>query len=94
MTTGSGDQQHWTARKRLMLGSVAVLLAISPVLVWAQATSGSIIGTVTDSSGAVVPGAKVTVANVDQGVKTTTQTNESGNYTQTQLLPGHYSVRI
>jgi len=94
MVTGSGSQEHWTAKTQYMLGLVAVLLASSPVLVWAQATSGSIIGTVTDSSGAVVPAAKVTIVNVDQGVTTTTQTNGSGNFTQTQLLPGHYTVSI
>ncbi|HMF78048.1 MAG TPA: TonB-dependent receptor, partial [Bryobacteraceae bacterium] len=59
-----------------------------------QATSGGIFGTITDSSGAVVPDAKVTILNRDQNITTEVRTNESGNYTQTQLASGHYRITV
>ncbi len=60
----------------------------------AQLTSGDILGTVTDQTGAVIPGAKVTLTNLDTGVKATTRTNQGGNYLFTLLLHGRYTVVI
>jgi hypothetical protein len=59
-----------------------------------QAVFGSIIGTVTDPSGANVANAKVTVLNQRKGTSDQTTTNESGNYTVTHLIPDIYTVRI
>lgn len=64
-----------------------------PPRLWAQ-TSGSIIGTVTDPSGAAVANAKVTIKDIDRNVTFSTTTNESGNYEQTALPPGRYEVNI
>ena len=58
-----------------------------------QAVYGGILGTVTDSTGAAVPKAKVTITDVGKGVVYTTQTNESGNYNQGHLIVGIYEVR-
>src|SRR5579862_201520 len=70
---------------------VAMLLcAASP----AQTVTGSITGVVTDPSGAVVAGAKVTAENVATGVKTTAQTNADGVYTLRFLAIGTYTVTI
>src|SRR5229473_4377273 len=71
-----------------------VLFVSSPRIALAQATTGTIIGSVTDSSGASVPGARVTILNIDQNNKTTTETNESGNYTKSELTPGRYELTI
>ncbi len=60
----------------------------------AQVTYGSIIGTVTDPTGAAVAGAEVAIKNIDQNLARTTLTNDSGNYTQTQLPPGNYILTI
>ncbi len=60
----------------------------------AQAVYGSIIGTVTDPSGADVASAKVTATNVDTNVATTASTNTSGNYTLAPLTPGRYRVNV
>lgn len=60
----------------------------------AQAVYGSILGTVTDPSGAAVNGAKVTVTSQSKNVSTETTTNESGNYSVTHLIPDVYSVRV
>ena len=59
-----------------------------------QAVFGSIIGTVTDPSGAAVPNAKVTVIDQAKGTTDQTTTNESGNYTVTHLIPDPYTVRV
>src|SRR5438477_6676505 len=59
-----------------------------------QAVYGSIVGTVLDSSGAAVSGAKVTIRNMDRDVANSTTTNESGNYTQRYLIVGRYQVRV
>ncbi len=60
----------------------------------AQATFGSIFGTITDPAGAVISGAKVTITSSDRGTVVSTTTNESGNYSQTHLASGNYSVEF
>jgi hypothetical protein len=55
---------------------------------------GSILGTVTDPSGAAVNGAKVTVTSQTKNVSTTETTNESGNYSVTHLTPDVYTIRV
>ncbi len=72
---------------------IAVLTGFA-CAVFGQATSGSIIGTVTDSTAAVVPNAQVRVVSGSKGITETTTTNSSGNYSQTHLLPGEYQVTI
>jgi hypothetical protein len=52
------------------------------------------VGTITDASGAVVPGAKVTATEVDTGTSRGTVTNADGNYTFGNLAPGRYSVSV
>ena len=73
---------------------VAGLLALFTVGAWGQGTSGNVFGTVTDKSGAAVPGATVTVTDINKGTKFTTTTNASGNYTVTQLVPDPYTVTV
>ncbi len=58
----------------------------------AQTTTGSIYGTITDSTGAVIPNASVVVTNVDTRESHMTQSNISGNYTFPVLDPGNYNV--
>src|SRR5205807_6066134 len=59
-----------------------------------QAAYGTIIGTATDPSGAGVPKAKVTATDMEKGVSQETSTNDSGNYTFSNLIPGNYKVTI
>jgi hypothetical protein len=54
--------------------------------------NGSIAGTLTDSSGAIVPNATVVVTNSDTGVSRTLTTNGAGEYAAPFLVPGHYEV--
>jgi Carboxypeptidase regulatory-like domain len=58
----------------------------------AQSISGDILGTVTDQSGSVVPGVKMTLTAVGTGVTLTTTTDEGGSYLFSQLKPGHYRL--
>jgi len=60
----------------------------------AQTFRGTILGTVTDPSGAVVPGAKVTVRNTQTGLERSTQTSANGSYSVPELPIGSYSVNI
>jgi len=60
----------------------------------AQTATGTITGTVTDSSGAVVSGAKVAVVNTGTTTRFEIVTNESGNYTAPLLQPGAYEVNV
>src|ERR1700739_5100312 len=60
----------------------------------AQTTTADVVGTVTDSSGAVLPNAKVTVENLATHVAHTAQATSSGEYDVPFLLPGHYSVHV
>jgi hypothetical protein len=71
------------------------ILAVFCGMALAQETTGSISGTITDSSGAAVKGATVTIRNTDRGqdVRTVT-TNSSGFYTATSLPLGTYTVKV
>src|SRR6516162_3490919 len=78
----------------LLTGVVVLALAYPAGKVLGQAVFGSIVGTVTDSTGAIVPGAKITITDVGKGVNFETTSNESGNYTQGHLIVGVYRVRV
>src|SRR5262245_9070438 len=52
----------------------------------------SVTGTVSDSSGGLIPGVSVKATAVDTGVVTTVITNESGSYNFSNLLPGNYTL--
>jgi outer membrane receptor protein involved in Fe transport len=60
----------------------------------AQAVYGSIYGTVTDPSGAVVPNATVTITDVAKGTSSSVTTNASGGYVAEHLIPDTYNVKV
>jgi hypothetical protein len=60
----------------------------------AQATEGTILGIVTDSSGGVIANAPVTVLSVEKGTARQTRTNDLGEYVVTNLALGWYTVAI
>ena len=61
---------------------------------FAQATAGSILGTIHDPSGSPVVGAKVTVTEINKGTSTSYQTDATGSYNAPFLTPGMYQVRV
>src|SRR5579863_3250241 len=83
------------AKRRLFRWGV-VLLLLLPAGLFAQTTisSGSVQGTVTDPSGAVVRGATVTVTNKATGGTIQATTDSSGIYTSGALTPGTYTIRV
>src|ERR1700741_395403 len=80
------------AMKRLVLAILVVFSLVAPGK--GQTFRGTILGTVTDSSGLPVAGAKVTVKNSETGLTRTTETSEDGTYTVTELPIGTYAVTI
>lgn len=78
---------------RVLVLTVVVLLAVRASLV-AQTSQGRILGTVVDSSGAVVPKANVTITNVATGVSRGLVTTMAGDYTAPNLDPGTYAVSV
>jgi hypothetical protein len=70
----------------------AVLFLVSSPTARGQASGANLHGTVTDSTGAVIANATITVKNVDTGIVNTSRSNSDGVYTVPNLLPGHYQV--
>ncbi len=70
--------------------SILFLLVSVVALTWSQTETGTVAGTVTDPSGATVPGASISVKNVATGAERTTNTSGAGDFTVTNLLPGQY----
>ncbi|HXT76528.1 MAG TPA: carboxypeptidase-like regulatory domain-containing protein, partial [Candidatus Eisenbacteria bacterium] len=81
-----------TLRSRYFLFFAAVLLFCDATR--AQKDTGSIAGTVKDTSGALVAGAKVTVVDVDRGLAFTTTTSDVGEYVAGPLRVGNYTVTV
>src|SRR5690242_13827905 len=69
-----------------------LLLAVIGLPLTAQTDRGTILGRVSDPSGAVVPGATITVTSLETGLKTTTTSNDAGNYAVRSLPFGHYDI--
>jgi hypothetical protein len=82
--------------RRTIMRSTLVLVAmlVTATAVFAQTFRGTVLGTVTDQSGAVISGAKVAVKNANTGLERTTQTSADGSYAVPELPIGSYTVTI
>src|ERR1044071_3835388 len=86
----AGSMRPAIALRCLLIAAVSLLMAIPGL---AQSTNSSDLrGTVTDSTGAVIPGAKVTILNTETGVVTDLTTNEAGIYGSVSIRPGKYRI--
>src|SRR5262249_43038723 len=75
--------------------ALAVMLVVAWTgILFAQSPTGSISGVVSDSSGGVVPGAKVTVTDVGKGNGRTITTDSGGRYSVPGLFPGAFEVQV
>ena len=82
------------ARALVFVLLLAIGIATLPAKLHAQATAGSILGIVQDSSGAAVPDATVTVTNLDTSIAKVVQSGVDGNYSVPYLIPGRYAVAV
>ncbi len=78
----------------LVLACLLLLSFFLPPPAAAQSTFGSIVGTVKDSSGALIPGASVTLTNTGTAASKIATTNDHGDYSFLNLNPGKYQVSI
>src|SRR5712692_10633510 len=74
----------------LVLVIVVVFVFSLPNFAQVGVSTGSVLGTVTDPSGAVISGAKVTITNKSTGQTITTTTSSAGTYTSGALIPADY----
>jgi hypothetical protein len=74
--------------------ALLVAVALIPMSAFGQAISGTVVGTVTDSSGAVVANADVEATNAGTGVTTRAKTNGTGFYRIDNLIPGSYKITV
>ncbi|MEG9436328.1 TonB-dependent receptor [Edaphobacter sp. HDX4] len=75
-------------------GTAVFLTVLLPVALTAQMTTGTILGTVRDTTGALVKDATVTIVDTGKGTSKVVTTDQDGNYTVPFLLPGSYNVSV
>src|ERR1700676_4617964 len=81
--------------RRLRLVCVVFIAALCGVRQGSsQAVHATMLGSITDIGGGVVPAAKVTITEINTGVSHSSVANESGNYTFADVPPGQYSVTV
>src|ERR1043165_2123506 len=82
------------SQKLFAAALLALFMTLAAANVFAQSDRGSITGTVTDPSGAVVPNAKVTATSLDTGEARETTTSGEGSYTLPELKAGRYKITV
>ena len=82
----------WSGPRGCLAALCVLLFSSSSAL--GQAVNATLLGTVTDASGAVVAGARVTTTEMKTGVVRSITTNDSGNYAFADLPPGQYAVAV
>src|SRR5215467_14521611 len=75
----------------ILVGVLSLLFSVS---LFGQAVNSTVLGTVTDSSGAVLLNAKVTLTEENTNVSQSRQTNESGNFVFSDVPPGNYAITV
>ncbi|MBT9332325.1 TonB-dependent receptor [Paracidobacterium acidisoli] len=76
------------------LATIFIIGSLLPLIAYAQLTVGHVTGTVTDTSGAVIQGAAVTLTNSGTGISQHTVSTSTGNYAFEQVDPGTYSLHV
>ena len=81
-------------RRNFFLAALVFLLALLAVSPSFAQSTGALQGAVTDPSGAVVPGATITIRNTATGATRTVRTDSDGNYAAPSLIPGPYTIDV
>ena len=81
-------------RSGLIFAFIFALVFLASIPMYSQVVGGTILGTITDPTGAAIPSTKVVIKNVATGVITTVTTNAQGIYNAPNLLPGTYEATI
>ncbi len=81
-----------TGTSRIFLATLTLFLFSALAL--SQTTAGRLLGTLTDQSGAAVPGATVSVTDAERGTARTATTDDSGDYAVPDLQPGTYKIHV
>ncbi len=76
------------------ISSAFFAIFLTCTLLFSQGSAGRILGSVTDPTGAIIPGVTVTIRDVDRGTTRTLVTDEAGLYNAPNLLPGTYTIRV
>jgi hypothetical protein len=79
---------------KLGLPVLLMILLLSGTFVWGQLGTSTIRGTITDSSGAALPGATVTITNLQTNLSRTLTTGSAGTYSFDSIPPGEYKVEV
>ena len=79
---------------RFRVTPVFILFLAVAASAWAQKDTGSIVGTVKDPTGALIPDAKITVTETEKGTTFVTSSDSSGEYVASPLNVGHYKVTV
>lgn len=82
------------AAKALFALTVVTLLSLWPARLAAQVDTGGLTGVVTDTTGAIIPGAAVTITNKDSGIVSKTVTTSTGQYVFSAIAPGTYTLQV
>ena len=85
----SALRRSWARPSRFV--GVLVFLGLG-VWAMAQSVTATLVGTVVDPSGAVVPGTKITLTNKETDLARIVQSNDRGDYVVSNLAPGHYQL--
>jgi len=70
------------------------LLSLATIPARAQSTQGTILGTVKDTSGSVIPAAEIKITNQDEGAILSYSSDDNGNFLIPDLKPGHYRIEV
>src|SRR5690606_32774248 len=82
----------WVNRLVMLLKKLCFLMLLATTMLWGQGNTSTIVGTVADQSGGVMPGADVTATNVNTNVATTVSSDANGNFRLANLQPGVYQI--
>src|SRR5438445_13506786 len=78
----------------LSIYTILVVLSLLTITLFAQTPTGTVVGTITDSSGAALPNATVTIRDIGTGATRTTVSSQVGGYQFTTLHPSNYEITV